>query len=227
MIEVKNLTYGETENNFDCEINHEKYIDWWLKSNLPVLELSKKNIIAVSVISWEIKWIPQDNEKATYCKKIEKENWKIDFENETVTQIYNKFRAYNPWPWIYTFYNEKKFDITDCFFEENDIIFDEDFKLWDVVEFEDHWKNSIWILCNWGILILNKVKLEWKKEMPIKDFLNWNKDFLDYNFIFYFSLYFIYYFSIFRFNINTKMKIIKKCYYIVSSSYNFYYSNNL
>ena len=136
------------------------------------------------VISWEIKWIPQDNEKATYCKKIEKENGKIDFENETVTQIYNKFRAYNPWPWIYTFYNEKKFDITDCFFEENDIIFDEDFKLWDVVEFEDHWKNSIWILCNWGILILNKVKLEWKKEMPIKDFLNWNKDFLDYNFIF-------------------------------------------
>lgn len=36
------------------EINHTKYIDWWLKSNLPVLELSKKNIIAVSVISWEI-----------------------------------------------------------------------------------------------------------------------------------------------------------------------------
>lgn len=135
------------------------------------------------IISWELKWVPQDSEKATYCKKIEKENWKIDFKNETVTQIYNKFRAYNPWPWIYTFYNGKKFDITDCFFEENDIIFDDDFKLWDVVEFEDHWKNSIWILCNWGILILNKVKLEWKKEMSIKDFLNWNKDFLDYNFI--------------------------------------------
>ena len=32
MIEVKNLTYGETENNFDCEINHEKY--GWIPYNV-------------------------------------------------------------------------------------------------------------------------------------------------------------------------------------------------
>ena len=62
-------------------------------------------------------------------------------------------------------------------------MFDEDFKLWDVVEFEDHWKNHIWIICDWWILILNKVKLEWKKEMSIKDFINGNKNFLEYNFL--------------------------------------------
>lgn len=134
------------------------------------------------ILSWEIKWIKQDTTKATYCKKIEKEDWKIDFEKEDVLNIYNKYRAYYPWPWIYTYYKWKKFDITDCFFEKNDLGFDDDFKLWDVVEFEDHGKNSIWILCNSWILILNKVKLEWKKEMSIKDFVNWNKDFLEYNF---------------------------------------------
>lgn len=135
------------------------------------------------IISWKINWIPQDASKATYCKKIEKEDWKIDFKNERVLDIYNKFRAYFPRPGIYTYYKNKKFDLTDIFFKENELIFDKDFNLWDVVEFEDHGKNNIWILCNWWILILNKVKLEWKKEMSIKDFVNWNKDFLDYNFL--------------------------------------------
>ncbi len=134
------------------------------------------------VIEWKVKWIAQDDFQATYCKKIEKEDGKIDFEKESVLEIYNKFRAYFPWPWIYTYYKGKKFDITDCFFEENDLTFDDDFRLWDVVEFEDHGKNQIWILCQWWILILNKVKLEWKKEMSIKDFVNGNKDFLEYNF---------------------------------------------
>lgn len=36
------------------EIKWKKYIDWWLKSNLPVLELEWKNIIAVSVIREKI-----------------------------------------------------------------------------------------------------------------------------------------------------------------------------
>lgn len=134
------------------------------------------------IISWEIKWNPQDSSKATYCKKINKEDWKIDFKNETVLNIYNKFRAYFPWPWVYTYFKGKKFDLTDIFFEENKLIFNKNLNLWDVIKFENNWKNSIWILCNWWILILNKVKLEWKKEMNINDFINWNKDFLNYNF---------------------------------------------
>lgn len=135
------------------------------------------------IISWNIIATPQDDSKATYCKKIEKEDGKINFQEDNIINIYNKFRAYTPWPWIYSYYNGKKFDITDCFFDENNIIFDEDFALWDVVEFEDNWKTSIGILCREWILILNKIKLEWKKEMSIKDFINGNKDFLDYNFI--------------------------------------------
>ena len=134
------------------------------------------------IIEWRIQWIPQDDTKATYCKKIEKEDGQIDFQKDALVNIYNTWRAYTPWPGIYTYFKGKKIDITDCFFEENELIFDEDFHLWDVVEFEDHGKNHIWILCMWWILILNKVKLEWKKEMSIKDFVNGNKDFLEYNF---------------------------------------------
>lgn len=143
--------------------------------------------LLISTLEWilssQIQWIPQDSSQATYCSKISKEDGKIDFEKEDVITIYNKYRAYFPWPGIYSYYEGKKFDITDCFFEENDLYFDQDFQLWDVVEFEDHGENHIWILCKGWILILNKVKLEWKKEMSIKDFINGNKDFLEYNFI--------------------------------------------
>ena len=135
------------------------------------------------VIDWKIKWQKQDDSKATYCKKIEKEMWKIDFEKENLLQIYNKFKAFYPWPWVFTNYEWKKFQITDLYFEENDLFFDEDFNLWDVVEFEDHGQNNIWILCKWWILILKKVKLEWKKEMDIFSFVNGNKKFLEYNFL--------------------------------------------
>lgn len=134
------------------------------------------------IISWNIKSKKQDYNFATYCSKIEKQDWKIDFKNEKWQNIYNKYRAYNSWPWIYSYYKGKKFDITDCFFEKNDLIFDEDFSIWDIVEYEDHGKNYIWILCSDWILVLNKIKLEWKNEMDIFSFVNGNKEFLEWSF---------------------------------------------
>lgn len=135
------------------------------------------------IIAWETKWIPQDETKATYCSKITKQDWEVNFEKETVAEIYNKFRAYSPWPWVYSFYNNKKFTIEDCFFDEEEKIFnDEEFSSWDVIELEEAWKKQIWIICKKWILVLNQVKLEWKKKMDINSFINGNKDFLDYKF---------------------------------------------
>lgn len=137
------------------------------------------------IVNWTIKWQKQNDSEATYCSKISKEDWKIDFENETVFNIYNKFKSYTPWPGIFTYYNEKKFSIEDCDYNEIDLSHDEEFNIWDVIELEnEHWaKNTeIWIICKWWILILKQVKLEWKNSMNILSFVNWNKDFLDYNF---------------------------------------------
>lgn len=136
------------------------------------------------IISWEIIAEKQDEQKATYCAKIEKKDWEIDFQKEIAEEIYNKFRAYYPWPWIYSFYNWKKFSIEDCFFEEFDLN-DEDFSPWDVIEIENEpWeKNSqVWIICKKWFLTLKTVKLEGKNSTDIKSFINWNKSFLDYSF---------------------------------------------
>lgn len=134
------------------------------------------------VVKWKIAWKKQDNSLATYCSKIDKSDWKIDFLEEKWENIYNKYRAYYNWPWIFTYYKGKKLDITDCFFEESDLLFDEDFAIWDVVEYEDHDKKYIWVLCQDWIIVLNKIKLEWKNEVDVFSFVNGNKDFLDYNF---------------------------------------------
>lgn len=52
--------------------------------------------------------LPQDHTKATYCKKIEKEDGLIDW-SQSATEIYNQWQAYTPWPGIYTLYEGKRF----------------------------------------------------------------------------------------------------------------------
>lgn len=51
--------------------------------------------------------LPQDTARATYCKKIEKEDGVIDW-SESAKKIYNKWQAYTPWPGIYTQYEGKR-----------------------------------------------------------------------------------------------------------------------
>lgn len=125
------------------------------------------------IISWIIKWIPQDNTKATYCKKIEKEDWKINFKEMTSFEIYNKFRAYYNRPWIYTYFNWKKLNL-----EEISIV-DKNFdngQVWQVIKLEN---KQIWVICKDNkAIILEKVKLEWKKSMSTIDFVNGNKNFI-------------------------------------------------
>ena len=126
------------------------------------------------IMQWKIKWIPQDNSLATYCSKISKEDWAVDFCRETSEQIYNKFRAYYTWPWIYTFYDRKKLGIENCFVRAE--AWELRAEAWEVVKID---KKTIGVVCaDMKILILREVKLEWKKSMDILSFINWNKDFI-------------------------------------------------
>jgi len=127
------------------------------------------------VFIWELKWQKQDDNKATYCSIIKKQDGQIDWTTSAET-IYNKLRAYTPWPWIFTQYKWKKFAIEKAFI--CDRVFEWK-KIWDVVTSE----NGIWVVTWKWILLLKQVKIEWKKSQNIKDFVNGHKDLLDYNFI--------------------------------------------
>lgn len=45
---------------------------------------------------------PQDERRVTICRKIEKQHGLIDWDL-SAEEIYNRFRAYDPWPGTYTF----------------------------------------------------------------------------------------------------------------------------
>jgi methionyl-tRNA formyltransferase len=72
-------------------------------------------------ITGKITQKPQDNTKATYCTKIEKEDGLIDLSADGHIN-YNKFKAYATWPRIFFFQNEKRIIITDATLEDNKFI---------------------------------------------------------------------------------------------------------
>lgn len=62
----------------------------------------------------KIKPKEQDHAKATFCKKIKKEDGLVNLESEPAKVLYNKFRAYSSGPRIFFFKNEKRVIITDA-----------------------------------------------------------------------------------------------------------------
>jgi len=95
-------------------------------------------------ISREIKAVEQDHSRATFTKKINKEDGLVDLEKDSPENIYRKFLAFQPWPGIYYFTekNGKKIRV---------IITD--------MELEN------------GQLKINKVKPESKNEMEYEKFM--------------------------------------------------------
>jgi methionyl-tRNA formyltransferase len=136
------------------------------------------------IINWKIESTPQNHGKATYCSKISKEDWEVNFSTQTADEIYNKYRAYHNWPWIYTEFKNLKLNVETCeIFEESEerpVSFETGLSVGNVIKIN---KKNIWIICSdKKILILRQVKLAGKKSMDIISFVNGNKDFLDYNF---------------------------------------------
>jgi len=63
-------------------------------------------------INGEIKPQEQDHSKATFTKKIMKQDGEINLEKDPPEIIERKIRAFTPWPGAYTFINNKRIIIT-------------------------------------------------------------------------------------------------------------------
>lgn len=132
-----------------------------------------------AILETTIKPIEQDSAQASYCSKIQKTDGLIDFQSLGSADIYNMYRAYTPWPGIYVFFHWKKISIESCTLEKGKNNTYEN-KIGEVLKTPS---GQVWIVCSdKKILIVMKVKLEWKKMMNILDFVNGNPWFLDYRF---------------------------------------------
>jgi len=69
----------------------------------------------------KIKLISQNENEASYCKKIKKEDGLINLDDNDIKN-YNKFRAYNFWPRTFFFKNEKRIIIKEAKLENNKFI---------------------------------------------------------------------------------------------------------
>jgi len=114
--------------------------------------------------------IPQDPTKATYAKKLKKEDGRILW-NQTQRGVDHHIRAMNPWPGAYTFLPSAdsprmlKIFSTKLSFRANG-------KPGEVLRTDDH---GILVACGKGGLLLREVQLEGKRRMSAVDFARGHK----------------------------------------------------
>jgi methionyl-tRNA formyltransferase len=108
--------------------------------------------------------IPQADADATYCTKIERKDAKINPEKETAREIYNKYRAFFPWPGLYFNWNDKRIKVLKAKFAKNaPKVSPGDLK-------PDN--GRLYMGGKEGMIELLILQVEGKKPMNAKDFIN-------------------------------------------------------
>jgi methionyl-tRNA formyltransferase len=102
----------------------------------------------------------QNEALASHCKKITKQDGEIAFEN--AEEIFNKYRAFTPWPGIYLASGLKLKEIKLL---ENKSQNDSG----KIIQID---KDAIIVGCNQGTLQVSRVQPESKNEMDVLSYIN-------------------------------------------------------
>ncbi len=140
------------------------------------------NLLIKTIPKWineKVKTNLQDESRATYTKMITKKCGKINWK-EPACEIEKKVRAFNPWPGTYSFFKDKKtkkekmVKITkaDIQTQTKDGPFGSPGKVYMATN------DKLAVQTGKDFLIINKIQIENKKEMNVKDFINGNVDFI-------------------------------------------------
>jgi len=114
-----------------------------------------------NLISGNVTRVKQDDTLATYAKMIDRSLEELDF-NTSVINVYNKIRAFSPWPLCKTKVFDEEIKVIKAHYEVRSAIVNK--------VYVD--KNSLGIGCIDGIIYFDCIKPIGKKEMDIKDYLN-------------------------------------------------------
>ncbi len=104
--------------------------------------------------------VAQDDAAATHCKKITKADGEVSFDNATV--LFNKYRAFTPWPGIYL---ASKLKLKKIALEDK-TSHNEAGKILSID------KDSIVVGCKVGSIRVYKVQPQSKKEMDVLAYIN-------------------------------------------------------
>lgn len=104
----------------------------------------------------------EDHQKPSYCRKIKKEDGKINWEKQSAEEVKNMISAYSPWPGVYTDFKGKKLKILDSETAKENL---------NPGQFKVDGK-ALKIGTTKGVLIPKKVQIEGKNEMDVTSFIN-------------------------------------------------------
>ncbi len=139
-----------------------------LSQKLAFLSATLLTTVLPDYISGKTKTFVQDESQTSYTKIIDKQDGQVDWQ-KTAPDIYNQFRAFYPWPGIWTKWQGKILKLTECM----------------PVEYPQS-KIQVGTVLDGGIvacgngtfLQINKLQLEGKSETAILDFLNGYREFV-------------------------------------------------
>ena len=136
------------------------------------------------LIQGKIKPVTQKHGEATYCKPINREDGKIEW-NSAAEEIYCAWRAYRPWPGIYSIISisakggsasggknqPKRLKLLEIEIIPKKKTGEKPGK---IIEYDQ----KVAVQAKNGLVILKKIQLEGKKEMEIDEFLRGNVGFV-------------------------------------------------
>ncbi len=119
----------------------------------------------IDIAEESLKKIEQDNSRATYSKKIEKEDGEINCKKMTAEEALRRVKAFSVWPECYIKWNGKTLKILKAAMNENTA----EMQAGTMTLID---KNTLAIACKKELLIPMIVQLEGKKTTPVKEFIN-------------------------------------------------------
>ena len=123
----------------------------------------------------EGKLVPQsqDDSQATYSKPISKEDGEIDWHLPAV-KLWRRLRAYSPWPGYYTLWKGKRLKIYSAI-PLDDVAKGE---AGEVVALPKETAMEVGVVTGGGVLGLDSLQLEGKRQMSVKEFVLGHRDFI-------------------------------------------------
>lgn len=118
---------------------------------------------------------PQDEEKATYCRMIKKEDGLINWDEPTVN-IINKIRAFVNWPHAYTFLEGKRLSIFSAKITPEELLDPAFDSLENGTVAAANKRQGIIVKTGDSYISLESLQLAGKKLLGYKDFMNGFRD---------------------------------------------------
>lgn len=165
---VKQMDAGPLYNQIQFPLPKEmKYPELEEKSSKLGAELLLSVIKNINSLSPQ----PQQEKQVTFCNKFTKKDGEALFEEQTAQQIFNKLRAFTPWPGVYTWFKGQKLNLLEFSIVETN----NNTVPGTIYTSED---GQVFISCKEGALSLQSIQLAGKSPMDIKAFLNGYQDFI-------------------------------------------------